>query len=372
MIQHRVPTLPTPTTLRAMSHGSNCSSRYRRSVSSVRRYCAMRLPSCAMKAVRSASPGSSSSTGTSSGGSEMIRGCPSTTRVSLATSRMLSLVRALAMPSSSRLRWRTRELGVEVGPQLVHVGAGVPDVQVGHGREAAHREPVAGDRRRDDVAALLGREPVVPRRHLQAGGQPLDIPLPRARQGLVEVVDVEHQAALGGAEDAEVGQVRVTARLHRQPGDRRGGQVAGHRQGRPTVVGERGDQHPAPADRHQFGHPGDRLLLQQGDRVGPVRGRLEYRVAGTGDRRPGRLAPGGALRRGQPHAGRCPAGTAGRAGAEPRSSVQASSAPPRCCACLSGRHLPGPDGVPEQQPADDLEYAHHHEPDTQQEGQDVQ
>src|SRR4029077_5902660 len=38
---------------------------------------------------------------------------------------------------------------------------------------------------------------------------------------------------------------------------------------------------------------------------------------------------------------------------------------------LSGRHLPAPDGVPEQQPADDLEYAHHHEPDTQQQGQDV-
>ena len=32
----------------------------------------------------------------------------------------------------------------------------------------------------------------------------------------------------------------------------------------------------------------------------PVGGRLECRVAGAGDRRPGRLAPGGALRRGQP------------------------------------------------------------------------
>src|SRR5262249_33603738 len=83
---------------------------------------------------------------------------------------------------------------------------------------------------------------------LQAGRQPLDIPLPRAGQGLVEVVDVEHQAALGRAEDAEVGQVSIAAGLHRQPGYRRPGQVAGHRQGRAPVIGERGHQHPAPPD----------------------------------------------------------------------------------------------------------------------------
>ena len=36
----------------------------------------------------------------------MIRGWPSTTRVSLATACMLSLVRALATPASNALRWR--------------------------------------------------------------------------------------------------------------------------------------------------------------------------------------------------------------------------------------------------------------------------
>src|SRR5215471_12216450 len=69
--------------------------------------------------------------------------------------------------------------------------------------------------------------------------------------------------------------------------------------------------------------------------------------------------------------GRCPAGTATCAEAEPLSSIQASPAPPRGCVCLGVSHLLGPDGVPEQQPPNDLEYAHHHEPDTQQEGQDV-
>ena len=45
------------------------------------------------------------------------------------------------------------------------------------------------------------------------------------RQRLVEVVDVEHEAALGRGEDAEVQDVRVTARLHLQPAHRRGREV---------------------------------------------------------------------------------------------------------------------------------------------------
>ncbi len=41
------------------------------------------------------------------GGSEMIRGCPSSIWVSLASSCMLSRVRALARPLSTSLRWRS-------------------------------------------------------------------------------------------------------------------------------------------------------------------------------------------------------------------------------------------------------------------------
>jgi hypothetical protein len=44
---------------------------------------------------------------------------------------------------------------------------------------------------------LLGGEAVVAAGHDQAGGQPLDVPFEGARQGLVEVVEVEDQAALG-------------------------------------------------------------------------------------------------------------------------------------------------------------------------------
>ena len=63
-----------------------------------------------------------------------------------------------------------------------------------------------------------GGEPAVAAGDLKARGQPLHIPLPRAGQGLVEVVDVEHQLPLGGGEHPEVRQVRVTADLDRQTG----------------------------------------------------------------------------------------------------------------------------------------------------------
>ena len=59
----------------------------------------------------------------------------------------------------------------------------------------------------------------------EARGQPLQIPLPRARQRLVEVVGVEHQLPLTGRVGAEVGQVRIAAELHVQPADGRPRQV---------------------------------------------------------------------------------------------------------------------------------------------------
>jgi hypothetical protein len=108
-----------------------------------------------------------------------------------------ALVQELSLPRP--------ELGVELRPQLGDVGARVPDVQVGHAGELAHGLPVAVDGGQDDLTALPGREAVIPPGHLQAGREPLDIPLPRAGQRLVEVVDVEHQAPFGRAEQAEVG-----------------------------------------------------------------------------------------------------------------------------------------------------------------------
>ena len=117
---------------------------------------------------------------------------------------------------------------------------------------------------------------------LEAGRQALHVPLPRPGQGLVEVVDVEHQLALGRAEHAEIGQVGVAAALHVMPESRRGGQVRGHDQRRAPVEGERRDQHPSVADGHQLGTRDGRLLLEQRHRVGPVRRRLPLAVGRAG------------------------------------------------------------------------------------------
>ena len=56
---------------------------------------------------------------------------------------------------------------------------------------------VFADARHCDIGRLLSAHAFVARRDHQAGGQALHVPLERPRQGLVEVVEVEHQVALG-------------------------------------------------------------------------------------------------------------------------------------------------------------------------------
>ena len=109
------------------------------------------------------------------------------------------------------------DLGPELADGLLDVQVRIPHVQQRLPREAAHRGAVTFGRRQDDLAAGLGGESVVASRHGQAGGQPLDVPLERAGQGLVEVVDVEDQPPLRRGERAEIGQVRIPAQLHPQP-----------------------------------------------------------------------------------------------------------------------------------------------------------
>ena len=159
--------------------------------------------------------------GTISGGSATIRGLPSTSWVSLPNARMLSGSAPWPRlgPASSAARPLSWDLSCSL--QLVGVGARVEDVQVALVGEAAHRLPVPAHGGQHHLPALLGGEPVLAPGYLQARGEPFDVPLPRAGQGLVEVVDVEDQAPLRRAEDAEVRQVRVTAGLHRQARYRR-------------------------------------------------------------------------------------------------------------------------------------------------------
>ena len=181
---------------------------------------------------------SSSATGTSSGGAEANRSWPSRRTVSFATARRWSLRSGLG---GDGLGPGDLLLG-GCGPPSLHrrrVQTAVPDAEMGHAGELAHGRPVGAHRRRNDLGSLeLVVDASMAGRDRQAGGEALDIPFPGAGQRLVEVVDVEDHAPLGGGIDPEVGGVGVAAGLDHQPGRRRAGQV-----GRPS--------RPRPPDRRR-------------------------------------------------------------------------------------------------------------------------
>ena len=197
-----VPTLPTPTTLRARCDEPELLEQ--RPAVGLQR-AAVAAHELAQHARSSASArdlGNSSSTGSISGGSLMMRGSPSTTCVSFENACMLSRVRALARLRLDRLhplrlelrcaaaRARRRRRGGRTRPP------GWASSRTRRMRLAVLAHAWRGRPR----SHCCGREAVVAAGHDQAGRQPLDVPLPRPRQRLVEVVDVEHQPALGRGE----------------------------------------------------------------------------------------------------------------------------------------------------------------------------
>jgi len=78
--------------------------------------------------------------------------------------------------------------------QIIDVTAGVPDIQVAEASQPAHGQPVMPRRRGDNLAAPGRPDSVDLAGDLQAGSQSLDVPFPRPRQRLVEIVDIEDQA----------------------------------------------------------------------------------------------------------------------------------------------------------------------------------
>ncbi len=139
--------------------------------------------------------------------------------------------------------------------------------EVGHPGELAHRDAVLVDRVEHDPVLVLGAVAVVARGDQHARREALDVPLPRARERLVEVVDVEHEPALGRREHAEVRQVRVAAALRGQTRAGRPGEVVRHDLRRAAVERERRDEHPAVADRNQLGDARLGLVLEQIDGI---------------------------------------------------------------------------------------------------------
>ena len=172
-----------------------------------------------------------------------------------------------------------------VGPgrELIHdvldVDPGVPDVEEAHRRELGHRRPVGAARPRVPPRAAPSRWwPLSRAATTKLATSRLTSHSNGAGQRLVEVVEVEDEAAVGRREHAEVRQVRVTAALHAQPGRRGPREIPRHDRRAAAIERERRDDHAAVADRHEVGDPRRVLLLEHADGVRAVGGRLPLRV----------------------------------------------------------------------------------------------
>ena len=82
--------------------------------------------------------------------------------------------------------------------------------------EAAHRFAIAAADGQAQRLPLGRAEPDGSAGDGTAGHEALEVPLERARQCLVEVVDAEHEPPVGRLEPAEVGEMGVPAQLHLQ------------------------------------------------------------------------------------------------------------------------------------------------------------
>ena len=182
---------------------------------------------------------------------------------------------------------RVHELRPAVAPEalaeprrdLVGRESRIPRLERAQLGELPHRHAVLPHRLGDDLAALGAGQLDVAAGDLDARRHPLDVPLPRPGQRLVEVVQAKQQVPVGSREASEVGDVGIAAHLHHDPRVRCRGQVGGHHRGRASVEGKRRGEHAPVADGHErlvarFG-----LGLENRHRIGPIRGRRPRGVA---------------------------------------------------------------------------------------------
>ena len=168
---------------------------------------------------------------------------------------------------------------VEQPAHFIDIDPGIPDLEETHRSVARHLDAIAAHGQTRGGMGIAVLEAIVARSDGEAGRQPLDVPLERRRQRLIEVVDIEDQAPVGRRVHAEIQQVRVPAGLHPDIRCRRVREIPCHRRGSAAEIGKRRGDHAPVADRYQIRHPGLGLLLENGDRVWPVRRRRPLRVA---------------------------------------------------------------------------------------------
>ena len=194
---------------------------------------------------------------------------------------MLSFVRALGdvrVQALLGLGVLGRRLLLDPCHEVVDVDPRVPEVEVAHRGEGPDALPVRPDDLAVDLGPLLVVEAAVAAGDREARDESLHVPLERAGERLVEVVEAEDHPPVGRREAAEVRQVGVAAELGVEPRPRAGREIGGHQVGGTAVERERRHQHAAVADRDELGHTGLRLLLEQLDRIGAMQGRLPVRV----------------------------------------------------------------------------------------------
>ncbi len=130
-----------------------------------------------------------------------------------------------------------------------------------------------------EPAPALGRKTDIAAGDLDAGGHPLDVPLPRPGQRLVEVVRTEDKPAVRSSEPSEVRDVSIAAGLHHDARIRSRRQIRRHHRCRPAVERERRDEHPPVADRDECLHARGRLGREHRDGIEPIRRRRPVAVS---------------------------------------------------------------------------------------------
>ena len=148
----------------------------------------------------------------------------------------------------------------------------IPDVEHVHRHQFAHVLAVAAGAADRGFATGRACQPVGSGGQHERGDEALDVPFPRGRQRLVEVVDVKHQPPFRRGEAAEIEQVRVAAGLDAHAAGRRRREVRRHHRGRASVESEWRGQHPAVSDRHELRQPRGVGGVQSCDWVSAVRG----------------------------------------------------------------------------------------------------
>ena len=190
-------------------------------------------------------------------------------RVSLGRARSLVRVRA---------RWAARSISPRSdqsasSARIRSMSSRSKDRAAAAGRPGTQLAPVGVGAAQHRVLAGVLREAVLAAGHPHAGRQPVQVPLPGPGVGLVEVVEVEDQVALGRGVEAEVAQVGVAADDRLDPGPGQVGEVLGHQRGRAAQERVRRGRHPPDPHRDQPLQPALVGLLDQVQRVGPVLGR---------------------------------------------------------------------------------------------------